>query len=234
MSKSIVGTVVVTRSVFSDRFPTMCSSSVYFLALGPGKTRTHCGGNIVSCDVARPWQNEETLLRAARTQGMFLKIFRNIFWVQDLIWFVWLTILLTNGPRSYESCYTAPVVAEQNKWSHALSCNHWWKRWEQQTTGHSIMWTSLLVSVTWPHRCSGQQDGPVLGKKGTFPAVLEERSPLQNLWQLRGYCILFICGTKKSFYTNIEPLLHHFSNIGPDQWEFLMPREIRNFSIYEY
>ena len=46
--------------------------------LGPGKTRTHCGGNIVSCDVARSWQNEETLLRAARTQEMFLKIFRNI------------------------------------------------------------------------------------------------------------------------------------------------------------
>ena len=41
--------------------------------LGPGKTRTHCGGNIVSCDVARPWQNEATLLRAARTQEMFLK-----------------------------------------------------------------------------------------------------------------------------------------------------------------
>ena len=51
--------------------------------LGPGKTRTHCGGNIVSCDVARPWQNEATLLRAARTQEMFLKIFRNIFCVQD-------------------------------------------------------------------------------------------------------------------------------------------------------
>ena len=45
--------------------------------LGPGKTRTHCGGNFVSCDVARPWQNA-ALLRAARTQQMFLKIFRNI------------------------------------------------------------------------------------------------------------------------------------------------------------
>ena len=39
--------------------------------LGPRKT-THCGGNIVSCDVARPWC-------APRTQEMFLKIFRNIF-----------------------------------------------------------------------------------------------------------------------------------------------------------
>ena len=27
------------------------------VALGAGKTRTHCGGNIVSCDVVRPWQN---------------------------------------------------------------------------------------------------------------------------------------------------------------------------------
>ena len=39
--------------------------------------------NIVSYDVARPWQNAATLLRAARTQEMFLKIFRNIFCVQD-------------------------------------------------------------------------------------------------------------------------------------------------------
>ena len=46
--------------------------------LGPGKTRTHCGGNIVSCDVARSWENEATL-RAARTQQMFLKIFRKYF-----------------------------------------------------------------------------------------------------------------------------------------------------------
>ena len=46
-----------------------------------GKTRTR-GGNVVSCDVARPWQNAATLLRAARTQEMFLKIFRNIFCVR--------------------------------------------------------------------------------------------------------------------------------------------------------
>ena len=39
--------------------------------LGPGKARTHYGGKIVSCDVARPWQNAATLLRAARTQEMF-------------------------------------------------------------------------------------------------------------------------------------------------------------------
>ena len=49
---------------------------------GPGKTRTHCGGNSVSCDVARPWQNVATFVRAARTQEMFLKIFRNILCVQ--------------------------------------------------------------------------------------------------------------------------------------------------------
>ena len=57
------------------------SSGSYFL--GPGKTRPHCGGNIVSCDVARPWQNAATLSRAARTQQTFLKIFRNILCVQD-------------------------------------------------------------------------------------------------------------------------------------------------------
>ena len=33
--------------------------------------RTHCGGNIVPCDVVRPWQNAATLLRVA--QEMFLK-----------------------------------------------------------------------------------------------------------------------------------------------------------------
>ena len=43
--------------------------------LGPGKTRTHCGGNIVCYDVAPPWQDAAKLWRAARTQEMFLKIF---------------------------------------------------------------------------------------------------------------------------------------------------------------
>ena len=48
--------------------------------LGPGKTRTHCGGNIVSCDVARPWQNEAALLRAARrTQRNFSEDFQEQF-----------------------------------------------------------------------------------------------------------------------------------------------------------
>ena len=47
--------------------------------LKPGKTRTQCGGNIVPCDVARAWRNVAILLRVARTQEMFLKIFRNIF-----------------------------------------------------------------------------------------------------------------------------------------------------------
>ena len=27
--------------------------------LGPGKTRTHCGSNIVSCNVARPWKTRQ-------------------------------------------------------------------------------------------------------------------------------------------------------------------------------
>ena len=49
-------------------------------SIGPGKTRTHCGGNIVSCDVACPWQNTAKLLHATRPQEMFLKIFRNVFW----------------------------------------------------------------------------------------------------------------------------------------------------------
>ena len=47
------------------------------------KTWTCCGGIIMSNDVARPWQNAATLLRAARTQEMFLKTFRNTFCVQD-------------------------------------------------------------------------------------------------------------------------------------------------------
>ena len=47
--------------------------------LRPGKTRPQCGGNIVSYDVGRPWQNA----RAAQTQEMLLKIFRNIPCVQD-------------------------------------------------------------------------------------------------------------------------------------------------------
>ena len=37
----------------------------------------------MSYDVARPWHNASTLLRAARKQEMFLKILRNIFCVQD-------------------------------------------------------------------------------------------------------------------------------------------------------
>ena len=58
------------------------NSSCRKIHLGPAKTRTHChGGNIVPCDVARPWQNAATLLRAARTQEMFVKIFRNILCV---------------------------------------------------------------------------------------------------------------------------------------------------------
>ena len=44
--------------------------------LGPGKTRTRCGGNIMSCDVASPWKNAATLLRAARTQQMFPRFAR--------------------------------------------------------------------------------------------------------------------------------------------------------------
>ena len=32
--------------------------------------RTHCGGNIVSCNVARPWKNEATLLHAAWTRNV--------------------------------------------------------------------------------------------------------------------------------------------------------------------
>ena len=62
---------------------TSCMPHSSLVVLGPGKTRTHCGGNIVSCDVARSWQNEATLLRDARTQEKFLEIFRNIFCVQD-------------------------------------------------------------------------------------------------------------------------------------------------------
>ena len=54
----------------------------------PGKTRTQCGGNIVSCDVARPWQSA-ALSRAARTQEMFLKIFRNIFWCPPQMLRLW-------------------------------------------------------------------------------------------------------------------------------------------------
>ena len=46
-----------------------------FCSVRPGKTRTHCGGNIVSCDVAHPWQNVATLLRAARTQPLFAETF---------------------------------------------------------------------------------------------------------------------------------------------------------------
>ena len=34
---------------------------------GPGKIRTHCGGNIVLCDVAHPWQNAATFV--ARRAG---------------------------------------------------------------------------------------------------------------------------------------------------------------------
>ena len=51
--------------------------------LRPRKTRTRCGGNIVFCVVACSWLNAATLLRAARTQEMFLKIFKNICCVQN-------------------------------------------------------------------------------------------------------------------------------------------------------
>ena len=45
----------------------MFSLRIWFVrTLGPGKTRTHHDGNIVSCDVARLWQNAATLLHAAR------------------------------------------------------------------------------------------------------------------------------------------------------------------------
>ena len=49
------------------------------LVLGPDKTSAHCGGNIVSCDVARPWQNTATFLRAARTQGNVSEDFQKYF-----------------------------------------------------------------------------------------------------------------------------------------------------------
>ena len=82
-------------------------------SLGPGKTRTHCGGNIVSCDVACPWQNEATLLPAARTQEMFLKIFRNIFCVQDTKF-----VSVTNVAR------VAKRVNIWETWSRQQCCSH--------------------------------------------------------------------------------------------------------------
>ena len=54
-----------------------------FFTLWPGKTRTHCGGNIVSFDVSRVAKRAATLLRSAWTQQMFLKFFRNIFCVRN-------------------------------------------------------------------------------------------------------------------------------------------------------
>ena len=53
--------------------------------LKPWQNEDRLCGNIVSCDVARPWQNAATLLRAARTQEIFLKIFRNILCPGDKI-----------------------------------------------------------------------------------------------------------------------------------------------------
>ena len=69
----------------SSSFPkTQIALKERALPEGPGKTRTHGGGNIVSFyEVGRRRQNTATLLRAARTQEMLLKIFRNIFRVQD-------------------------------------------------------------------------------------------------------------------------------------------------------
>ena len=46
--------------------------------------RTHCGGNNVSYDVARPRQNVATLLGALLTQEMFLKFYqKHLFIFQD-------------------------------------------------------------------------------------------------------------------------------------------------------
>ena len=46
---------------------------------GPGKTRTHCSGNIVSYDVARSWKNVATWLRADRTQKNVSEEFQKHF-----------------------------------------------------------------------------------------------------------------------------------------------------------
>ena len=83
------------------------------LGLGRGKTKTHCAGKIVSCDVARPWQNAATLLRAARPQEMFLKIFRNIFCAQDTKF-----VSFTNGAS------VAKRVNISETWSREQYCRH--------------------------------------------------------------------------------------------------------------
>ena len=49
-------------------------------SLGSSKTRTHRGRNIVSYDVACPCGKT---VHIAKTHEMFLKIFRNIFCIQD-------------------------------------------------------------------------------------------------------------------------------------------------------
>ena len=74
------GRAYTVRTLTNGHLPTRAITKPH---LNTGKTRTHCGGNIVSRDVARPWQNVATLLRAAQTQEMFLKIFNYILCVQD-------------------------------------------------------------------------------------------------------------------------------------------------------
>ena len=79
-------------------------------AKAPAKRGHIVAATLVSCDVARPWQNAATLSRAARTQEMFLRIFRNILCV--------LSVLDTNVAR------VAKPVNIWDTWSRQQCCRH--------------------------------------------------------------------------------------------------------------
>ena len=72
--------------------------------LGPGKTRTHFGGNIASYNIARPLQNAATSLDTARTQKI-------CFWKPSEIFLVSTTQML-------------PAWRNESTFAHQQCCRH--------------------------------------------------------------------------------------------------------------
>ena len=93
----------------------------------PGKMRTRCGGNIVSYNVAHPWQNVATLLHTAQTWNVSEDlIFRNIFWSPPQMLHAWQNIWETQSCQQCCCHSVACFASRSNNWqpcSHAFRVN---------------------------------------------------------------------------------------------------------------
>ena len=148
----------------------MVASMVVHGHLVPGKTRTHCGGNIVSYDVARSWQNAATFLRAARTQEMFLKFSETLFvsttnvavrskqvnileaWSRQQCYSHWQCVLVLPAPKD-QQCFvtilTSPRMRLKWRTPSLLLTNLWLHNveWQLGPTPHRLFHGKIYVPL---------------------------------------------------------------------------------------